>query len=194
MSSVPTTPPPGPAAGQPQQQPAPQPEPQRKKGFPRWIISVIALIVVGGGVYAYNYFTSDAAQAKAGDCAHLSGSESSPNFESVPCDAANATHIVGKSLSSNSDSCNGPYDEFTQTARRGPDAKLCLMPNFAEGNCYQLDGPSMDYPKVDCATDGSVKVSKLVKGKSDEAACGTAGKAFAFPEPPTTYCLVPGNG
>jgi hypothetical protein len=179
-------PPPG-SMGQPMPPAAP-----RKKGLPRWLISIIAFVVIGGGVYAYNYFTSDVAQAKAGDCAKVSGTKSKPDYSATPCDSADANYIVGKSLSSSSDSCGGDYDEYIESGGRGPSTKLCLMPNWSEGSCYILDDDTkMGYPKVDCTAAGAVKVEKVVKGKADKAACSDNALAGTFPEPPTTFCLAP---
>lgn len=172
---------------------APQP---RKKGFPKWLISVIVLLVIGGGFYAFNYFTNDAAQAKAGDCAKVSGTKSKPNYDSIGCDSADATHVVGKALSKTSESCgtNSNYDEFTLTGR-GPDTKLCLMPKWNEGECRTYKEGTADYPKVDCgAAKGTdvIKVVKVVKGSTDVSQCPQENSApAAFPEPPTVYCLAP---
>ncbi|MFC0106921.1 LppU/SCO3897 family protein [Kibdelosporangium aridum] len=188
MSSDVSTPPPAPQ--QPGQQP--QPEPKRKKGLPRWLISIIALIVIGGGVYAYNYFTNDAVQAKAGDCAKITGAKDKPEYASVACDSGTATHVVGKALSNTSDTCADPYISYTMTASRGPDAKLCLVPKMEEGACYKEDkNAATDFVKTDCgaADDETLKVTKIVNGAGD-AACGEAAP-ITFPEPPTTLCFAP---
>jgi hypothetical protein len=185
---------PPPAQGQ---WPQPGPAPKRKKGFPRWLISLIALVVVGGGVYAFNYFTSDVAQAKAGDCAHVTGTTAKPDYKAVPCDSADANYKVGKTLSSTSADCGSKnYDEFTQSARRGPDTKLCLMPNWIQGNCYEIDdspaNKNMGYPKIDCGKPNAVKIEKVVN-KLDEGACAKETVPATWPEPPTTMCLAPPN-
>jgi hypothetical protein len=186
---------PSPAGNAPQQVPqAPQAEPKKKGVVARILTSIVAFLVIGAGAYAFNYFTSDAAQTKAGDCASLTGSASSPEFETVKCDSDKANYSVGKVLQSAGDNCGGTYDEYVETARRGPDSKLCLVPNFAEGSCYEVDGSSdMGYPKADCNKTGAVKVTKVVKGSDDESACGELG-AFAFPEPKITFCVEPVQG
>ncbi len=166
-------------------------QPKRKRGFPRWLISLIAIVVVGVGVYAFNYFTSDVAQAKAGDCAHVSGTESKPDYKKVDCGSAEVTHTVGKALSSTSSTCGGDYDEFTLTGRNAPSTKLCLVPKLSEGACYDMASTDMSYPKTDCGKGGSkvVKVTKVDSAKADEKLCGDDGLAMTFPEPPTTICL-----
>ncbi|MCE7002593.1 hypothetical protein LWC34_07075 [Kibdelosporangium philippinense] len=191
-SDIPTAPP---AAEQPGYQP--QPEPKRKKGLPKWLVSLIALIVVGGGVYAFQYFTNDAAQAKAGDCATVSGSKTSPKYEAVACDSAAVTHVVGKALTNTSENCavgEARYDEFTMTGR-GPDTKLCLMPKWGEGECRTiLDDTNLEYPKVDCAgakgNENAVKIVKVMTGSVDPATCPEGSGGLTFPEPPTVYCFA----
>nr|WP_042196267.1 hypothetical protein [Kibdelosporangium sp. MJ126-NF4]CEL22502.1 SCH24.19c, hypothetical protein, len: 197 aa; unknown function, probable CDS suggested by positional base preference, GC frame analysis and amino acid composition. Contains proline/glutamine-rich region from residues 24-87 approx. and TTA (leucine) codon, possible target for bldA regulation, near N-terminus [Kibdelosporangium sp. MJ126-NF4]CTQ89358.1 SCH24.19c, hypothetical protein, len: 197 aa; unknown function, probable CDS sug len=173
--------------------PPPQAAPPRKKGIPKWVITIIVLVVLGGGFYAFNYFTDDAAQAKSGDCAKLSGTKTKPEYGSIDCGSADATHVVGKALSSTSDKCGSNYDEYTQTQRRGPDTKLCLMPKWNEGECRKDDPTSASYPKVDCtgATGDVVKVVKVVKGSDDEKQCPKETAPAPFPEPKTLYCLGP---
>jgi hypothetical protein len=169
-----------------------QPAPKKKKGLPKWLTGIIAAVVVAGGVLAYNYFTNDVAQAKAGDCAKVTGTESKPEYAAVACDSADANVTVAKALASTSDSCNGDYLEFTTTSRRGPDAKLCLMPKWKEGECYNLDQKDAAMPaKATCGAPETLKVAKVVTGKADDAACGEGSMALKFAEPATTYCLAP---
>jgi hypothetical protein len=169
-----------------------QPAPKKRKGLPKWLTGIIAAVVVGGGVLAYNHFTNDVAQAKAGECAKVTGTESKPDYSAVACDSADANVIVAKALASTSESCNGDYLEFTTTSRRGPDAKLCLMPKWNEGECYNLDQKDVAMPaKATCGTPETLKVAKVVTGKADDAACGEGAAALKFAEPPTTYCLAP---
>ncbi|MFD1146371.1 LppU/SCO3897 family protein [Saccharothrix hoggarensis] len=170
------------------------PEPKKKKGvLARILTAIIGIVVAGVVVYGINYFTSDAAQSKAGDCASLTGTATKPEFKTVDCGAAEANYTIGKVLGSTTESCNGAYDEYTETARRGPDSKLCLVPNLVEGSCYELENTSkMGYPAVDCGTSGAYKLVKQLKGTEDEAAC-TDGAPLTYPEPKLTLCFGPGE-
>ncbi|MGW5049615.1 LppU/SCO3897 family protein [Actinokineospora sp. NPDC004072] len=145
---------------------------------------VVALVVAGGVAYAINYFGSDAAQTKAGDCASVTGTASSPDFSTVDCTAPEANYTVGKVLSSTSESCGGKYDEYTESNRRGPDSKLCLVPILFDGECHQLEGSSMGYPKAPCTTPGAMKIAKI----QSEDDCPD-GVVLDYPEPKTLYCL-----
>lgn len=179
----------------PQYQNAPQPgqippAPKKKGILARILTAVIGLVVAGVVVYGINYFTSDAAQSKAGDCASLTGTNSNPDFKTVDCGAAEANYTIGKVLKLN-ESCGENYDEYTETARRGPDTKVCLVPNLVEGSCYDVeDTTQMGYPAVDCGKPGVYKLTKLVKGSADESAC-TDAVPLLFPEPKTTFCFAP---
>jgi hypothetical protein len=176
-------------------QAAQPPAPQKKSGgtVRKILVSIVGLVVVAGAVYAFNYFTSDVAQAKAGDCGKVTGTESKPDYTTVGCDSADANVTVGKAMTNTAESCGeGDYLEFTMSASRGPDAKLCLIPKLEEGQCYPLDtGDSVEFPKQACSAD-NVKVAKIVKGTADQAACGETGAGLVFSEPATTFCLEPG--
>ncbi|MBY8852772.1 hypothetical protein K7G98_32910, partial [Saccharothrix sp. MB29] len=177
----------------PQYQGGPVPEAPKKKSVLTRIDGYYAGLDVAGLVlYGFNYFTSDAAQTKAGDCASVTGTATKPEYKTVDCGAAEANYTVGKVLDSTSASCGGDgvYDEYTETARRGPDSKLCLMPNFVEGKCYELTSSTtqMGYPPVDCGQPQVFELVKAVKGSADGSACGDA-TPLVYDEPKTTFCF-----
>lgn len=186
---------PGAPQGAPQYQNAPQPgqvppAPKKKGVVARILTAIIGLVVAGVVVYGINYFTSDAAQSKAGDCASLTGTSTKPDFKTVDCGTAEANYTIGKVLGLN-ESCGGYYDEYTETARRGPDTKVCLVPNMTEGSCYDVENStSMGYPAVDCGKAGVFKLVKLVKGSADESACADS-VPLTYEEPKTTFCFAP---
>ncbi|HVK20426.1 MAG TPA: hypothetical protein VM677_03615 [Actinokineospora sp.] len=179
-----------------QSAPAPaaaEPAPAKGKSIGRKIlIYVVGLLVAGGVVYGIQYFTSDAAQAKAGDCAAVSGTTSKPDFKTVDCGAAEANYTIGKVLSSTTESCGGTYDEYVETARRGPDSKLCLVPKLVEGTCYDSSKTdSMGMTAVDCGKPEAIKIVKLINGVDDKSQCADS-SAVTFPEPKLTICIGPG--
>jgi hypothetical protein len=177
-------PPPGPPV-------APTP---KKKSVAGRMISVVVAVAVAAGVYfvAQNLNKSEATSTKAGDCVSMSGTTSNPKFEKVGCDAANVTHIVGKSLGKSGESCGEPYGEYTETLDNKPVAKLCLVQNLVEGTCFK-NGVSADVTvqKIECSQKDAVKVAKVIKGTADKNACPKeTDDATVYPEPPTTHCLV----
>ncbi|GLZ32748.1 hypothetical protein Lesp02_49360 [Lentzea sp. NBRC 105346] len=185
MSTEPTAPAPAPA-------PQPAPEPKKQSIGKRILLYVVGLVVAAVAIYGFNYFTSDAAQTKAGDCATVKGTTSSPDYKSAGCDSADANYVVGKALSSLSESCGSDgYVEYTESARRGPKTKLCLVPRLAEGKCYDFDNTtSMEWPAIDCGKSGAAKVVKVVKDAEPD--CGEA-NAYAFTAPKIAYCVAPGD-
>lgn len=170
--------------------PAPAPQPAQKKGgIGKKILGYIVALIVGGiAIYGFNYFTSDVAQAKAGDCAAVSGTSTSPEYKPVECTAAEANFTVAKA-GGTSEVCADGYAEYTQTQRRGPKTKLCLAPLYVEGKCYGADAGGATDKAVECTSTAKFKVTKVVK---DAAApqCAEAEEVRSFPEAKLNYCVA----
>jgi len=150
------------------------------------IAVVLALVLLGGIVL--NQLGGVATAARVGDCARISGSHDNPKYQALDCASEKATVKIAKVLPWNEQQCpSGGMDYSTFTG----ESTLCLMPNFVEGSCYGQD-PDSGIAKVDCATKDSVKVAKVLSGKTDRAACGDA-RAAVFPEPAVTFCLERGS-
>jgi hypothetical protein len=165
-----------------------QPEPKKAGIGKRILTYIVGLIVVGGAFYAFNYFTSDVAQAKVGDCASVTGPTTGPEYKVVDCTSAEATYTIGKSLGLNENCGNDSYSEITESARRGPKTKLCIAPLFAEGKCYKPSDTMMDIKAAECSGSGVARVSKVVK---DAAApkCAEGEGLLTYPEVKLHYCL-----
>jgi hypothetical protein len=151
------------------------------------IAVVLALVLLGG--FVLNQLGGAAkTTAQVGDCARISGALDNPTYQSLDCASEKANVKIAKVLAWNEQKCpTGGMDYSTYTG----DATLCLMPNFVEGSCYGQDSDT-GIAKVDCTTKDSVKVAKVLSGKADRAACGTA-RAAVFPEPAVTFCLQRGD-
>ncbi|MFD5829189.1 hypothetical protein [Lentzea sp. NPDC060358] len=177
------------ASPAPSQQPAPaeqQPEQKKPSILKRILTYVVGLIVVAGAVYAFNYFTSDVAQAKVGDCASITGTSTSPEYKQVDCGAAEANYSVAKA-GGTGEVCGENYDEYTQTQRRGPKTKLCLAPIFAEGKCYSENTGGVGLKVAECTSSAVFKVTKA--GKDGAAPqCAEGELALAYPEVKLNYC------
>ncbi|MEU3648927.1 hypothetical protein AB0E59_36520 [Lentzea sp. NPDC034063] len=169
-------------------EPTQEPAPKKSSVGKRILTYIVGLIVVGGALYAFNYFTSDAAQSKVGDCASVTGTTSAPEYKVVDCGSAEATYTIGKTLGLNESCANEGYSEYSEGSRRGPKTKLCIAPLYAEGKCYDANATSMDVKAIDCSGAGAIKVTKVVK---DAAApqCAEGEVAFAFPEVKLNYCV-----
>jgi hypothetical protein len=150
------------------------------------IAVVLALVLLGG--FALSQLGDVAKTARVGDCARISGALDNPQYQALDCASEQANVKIAKILQWNENKCPaGGMDYSTYTG----DSTFCLMPNFVEGACY---GQNTDtgIAKVDCATKDSVKVAKVLTGKTDRAACGAA-RAAVFPEPAVTFCLGRGD-
>ncbi|MCG8924287.1 hypothetical protein [Lentzea sp. CC55] len=144
---------------------------------------VLALVLLGGVV-----LTQRGDAARAGDCARISGTLDAPRYEALDCGSDRANVKIAKVLRWNEKSCpSGGMDYSTYTGG----STLCLMPNFVEGSCYGQDSDT-GIAKVDCATEDSVEVARVIAGKTDRAACGES-RAAVFPEPAVTFCLERGG-
>ncbi len=173
--------------------------PPPKKRFPGALIAVIivlALVVIGGGLVLILRTASDVVAdgadvgaAKAGDCARVTGTVVDPEYKAVPCDSAEVTHIVGRTIPFAKSSCGGDYDEFSLTSKTS-ELKLCLIPNLAEGVCYDMESERMPQPKVDCAASSATKVTKVVKDRNDISVCAAGEAPWSVPEPPRTMCFA----
>ncbi|GGU46298.1 LppU/SCO3897 family protein [Lentzea flava] len=147
---------------------------------------VLALVLLGG--FVLNQLGDVATAARVGDCARISGTHDNPKYQALDCASEQATVKIAKILPWNEDKCpSGGMDYSTYTG----DSTFCLMPNFVEGACYGQD-PDSGITKVDCSTKDAVKVAKVLTGKTDRAACGSA-RAAVFPEPAVTFCLERGD-
>ena len=150
------------------------------------IAVVLALVLIGG--FVLNQLGDVAKTAQVGDCARISGALDNPKYQALDCTSEQANVKIAKILPWNEDKCpSGGMDYSTYTG----DSTFCLMPNFVEGACYGQSSET-GIAKVDCTTKDSVKVAKVLAGKTDGAACGDS-RAAVFPEPAVTFCLERGD-
>lgn len=170
------------------------------------VVSIAAVLgAIGGGWWYWTHKVQPQAEqtkiatgSKPGDCIKITGTTTDPKLEKLACDNPAATHIVGKSMGATSQKCGDSYDEYVETVEydnsgtQRTTAKLCLVPNLAEGICIRGDAAAdtaASDEKVDCRTPSAIKVAKAVKGKADKTLCPPKTDASVYPEPPTTLCF-----
>jgi hypothetical protein len=180
------------------QQPVPPGEyppgqPAKKRGNTRRVlIIVIALAVIAAGVIVYFITNKNgASSANAGDCIKVkSASATNADVEKIDCNDNAAVFKVAKKLSNDTDQCPTPdYEKYEQSGGSSSDFALCLMLNAKEGDCFaNFDTPDKR-ARVDCGS-AEVKVTKMVPGKADEAACDQQSIPVTYPDPATTFCLA----
>lgn len=151
------------------------------------IVIAVAAIVLAAAGFAVAHFANahshaqQGTQTRQGSCVKVSNDV----VTTANCGGADATHQVGKVLAGAGESCPGGEDsDYYEVTDSG--TKMCLLPKVVEGTCFELDGTFGRTP--DCSSEYSARVTEVVAGKADEAACGEGG-ALVFAEPPTTMCL-----
>jgi hypothetical protein len=175
---------------------APTGQPAGGGGKKKIILGIIGIVVIGIVIAGVVYFqTKSPASAEAGDCIKVnSASTTSADVEKIDCTTQEAVYKVAKKLDNSGDDCpNEFYDKYTQSGS-GDGFALCLMLNAKEGDCFgNITSTSGKTERTDCAS-AEAKVTKVVSGQADEAACpeGT-GLPLVYPEPATTICLDPAN-
>lgn len=204
-------PPPGdpygpPPGGMPPGQPMPYAQPPKKGGAGKIIGSLVGIVVlVGVGILVkvlisggLNAITEP--DAKAGDCASVTGTTISPKYKKVDCGAPEANYFIAKAMKSTTEACpSEDYAEYTESGRRSSSLKLCLVEKLEEGKCYEeeLVKINMEGMKVvDCSKGNNefavqkvVKIEKLVKAAT--ADCGDATAiSYTEPAPGITYCVT----
>ncbi|MEU5695778.1 hypothetical protein [Actinosynnema sp. NPDC020468] len=157
------------------------------------LIAVLAVVVVGVGVFAVRYFTSGTS-AQAGDCVSVAekSGETTVDVDTLGCGEDKATYKVGKVLQSSDATCpeEGLYSEVTPASSAGDGYKLCLLPNMTEGACYKPSDTGSDFVKTACSGAETIKVTKVLQGDTDTSKC-PEGAGMSYPEPAVTYCLAP---
>jgi hypothetical protein len=159
---------------------------------------IIAVVLVGGGIFAYAYFKDEVQSAPAGasegDCVRvLDASSTDADLDTIDCSRPEALFKVGIRQTSTSCPTDGDYTTYTETSsgrrRATTSFTLCLVLNVKQGECLKgLDSPDK-LARVDCATGAEAKVLKAVDGTADEKACAEGTEPLVYPKPPLTYCL-----
>lgn len=193
----------GPAAGPfrpsaPVPPPAPGP-PSRTSRVGLTIAAVLGVLLLAAGSCVFYVFVKHGGlqatgtttpYGKAGDCVKLTGVSAYPKYEKVSCDAGVHNYTVGKVLGSSGEKCGedtGAYTKFSSD-----DVRLCLIPVFVDGRCYDFSFVAVDpelKPK-ECGKYAAVR-AKVLANTVDKAACGESpALALAYPEIRTTYCFT----
>lgn len=191
----PYAPPPGQTGGY---LPPPVPVMPRKRQRRGLIIrlTILAVLVVGGGTAAIVSYNTSSDSANAGDCFVFSGGEQSSAPDKVDCNDPKANVKVAVRLDNSTGSCPDELD-MTLTSSGRNDYRLCLMVNAKQGDCFNnfFEAPDDSYEKLPCGDPRAgitfVKVSPVY----DKSQCKNAGsdRVLAYTTPPTTFCIKTKN-
>ena len=180
----------------------PYAQPPKKGGAGKIIGSIVAFVLVAGGIFVVRTLinTTSEPSAKPGDCASVTGTTISPKYKKVDCGSTEANYFIAKAMKSTSEACpSDDYAEYTESGRRSSSLKLCLVEKLEEGKCYQEEIVKINMggmKVVDCsagtnefAVQKVIKVEKMVKAPTAECGEATA-VTYAEPAPGITYCVT----
>ncbi|MGB3482694.1 MAG: hypothetical protein WBB07_10845 [Mycobacterium sp.] len=69
---------------------------------------------------------------------------------------------------------------------------LCFVLNVNEGECFRVDPDAQLFTPVDCTDPTATsRIDRIIKGQSDLSLCPAGAQGAVFPEPKSTYCVVP---
>ncbi|MDY6808227.1 MAG: pyridine nucleotide-disulfide oxidoreductase, partial [Actinomycetota bacterium] len=136
--------------------------------------------------------TSDIA---IGECLQIddqADSEGKVRATTAACDSDGLTFYAAEAVSAEQ-SCTG--ENSASLSFDGDPQKLCMTPNLADGQCYQIPLPGgqlVDYRKSDCAASPApdTVIAETVARSDDSISCTEDQTAWVFTEPEAIgYCL-----
>ncbi|WP_189155918.1 LppU/SCO3897 family protein [Lentzea pudingi] len=131
--------------------------------------------------------------AVVGDCVQLAGGTFDATYTKTACAENKHNYTVSKTMPTAAEKCGTTEDAYVRYTK-GYGMNVCLIPVFADGECYDFALASLqaEFPKKPCGGYMVVK-AKVLPGTADKAACGQDERlalALAYPEISTTYCLT----
>ena len=150
------------ASPAPAPEPTQEPAPKKSSIGKRILTYIVGLIVVGGAFYAFNYFSSDVAQAKVGDCAAITGTSTSPEYKQVDCGVAEANYTVAKA-GGTSDACEETATTSTRRRSAAARRRSCASRRFSPRASATARTAGIGLKAVECSGAGAMKVTKVVK-------------------------------
>ncbi|MEU7524380.1 hypothetical protein AB0A74_01445 [Saccharothrix sp. NPDC042600] len=183
---------------------------KRSSGILRTVLGVLAVLVVVTGFVLYYQATAPKADHAAdtrpastpvsrapdpdepavGDCALLTGTALDVRYTRADCAAGTHNYVVGSQQRKGEDcgSATGTSKEQYARYRWTGALGLCLVPVFADGQCYRIQMFQAEMPVGECARP-NLRV-RVLAGTVDRTACeDEALKVLVYPEIRTTYCF-----
>jgi hypothetical protein len=147
------------------------------------------LVVAAVAIYGISEYLSPIQKPKQGDCAYLTGPSGEGRYNAVDCSAPNANYLVAGTVAK-SQVCPNPADaDWVPRRTIDPKIRFCLVPLYAEGECYPEARSGYDLDVVDCAESSAFRVTK-VSNEVPAPSCVAGEKIRAFPEVKLAYCVA----
>lgn len=162
----------------------------RKTSLAKRVLTYGATLVVAAvAIYGLTEYLTPVQKPRPGDCAYLTGAAGEGRYHAVDCSAPNANYVVAGTVAKSESCPNAADSDWVPVRAIDPEIRFCLVPLYAEGECYDEARSGYDISAVDCAGANAFKVA----GVSDEVpapACPAGAETRAFPEVRLTYCLA----
>jgi hypothetical protein len=155
----------------------------------RVLTYAVTLVVAAVVIYGISEFLTPIQPPKQGDCALLTGDTGRSRYQSADC-SANANYVAAGTVAASQDCPNGEDRSWVPVRAIDPKVRFCLVPLYAEGECYSGAKSTYDLNVVDCGDENAFEVTRVGKGPAPSCAAGE--KALAYPEVELTYCLRQG--
>ncbi|WP_143690413.1 LppU/SCO3897 family protein [Williamsia sterculiae] len=130
-------------------------------------------------------------KVQANDCVSVKGDNSNADVTKVDCQG-DFSFTIAEKVGKN-DPC--PGEQYNRITAQGSDAKLCVVPNFRQGRCYQVPGDSntrlVDFREIHCGdalAPNTRQVEVFTRTPTDSTADCVDGVSYDRPTA-VSYCF-----
>lgn len=146
------------------------------------------LLVAALAIYGISEFLTPVQPPRQGDCASLTGSAGQGRYHAVDCSDASANYVAASTVAT-SQACPNSEDLSWVPARAiDPEIRFCLVPLYAEGECYSSASSGYDLTVVDCGEQSAFQVTAVSRDVPAQL-CAAGEQTRAYPEVKLTYCV-----
>lgn len=163
--------------------------PRKASAVKRVLTYGATLVVAAVAIYGMTEYLTPVQKPRQGDCAYLTGAAGEGRYNPVDCSAPTANYVIAGTVA-RSKGCPNPADaDWVPPRAIDPKIRFCLVPLYAEGECYDGARSGYDLSVVDCGESGAFKVTGVSK-EVPAPACPAGVETRAFPEVRLTYCVA----
>lgn len=182
-------PPVPPAGGYPM--PPPQPPPPKSAGTGLIVSGIIMLVIgalglVGSTIAVHTRRSSH--RLPIGDCFTNDILTSGSNVSPSPCSDPDAVLQYAAKVDSHGMCPDGKRTKSTYLSLERDGARICFVPNLAQGQCYIAEHDDRTIEHTNCATAGAIRIVKRIEGSSLASDCPGGTRAATYRVPQRTYC------
>jgi hypothetical protein len=154
----------------------------------RFLTYGATLVVAAVAIYGLSEFLSPIKKPAQGDCASLTGPVNAGRYNAADCSAPTADYLVTGTVA-RSQACPHPgQPDWVPVRSIDPKIRFCLVPIYAEGECYDEARSVYDVSVVDCGG-GTIRVTR-VSNEVPAPPCPAGAQTRAYPEVKLTYCVA----